>query len=446
VNLAELRTAVSDALKFAPGTPAYKTLLTRHINDVYLELLGERQWRFRQRAFQFTARADIAIVADWTNGSDTVANIAPAPAENWRHAQILGPDGVLHAIQRVLGTTVYLKDVYTGVTALAAAGTTFWWRYPMDRRLLGDPDFSAAGLLRRNPDLEVPELWPITEVLGVVERYDNITGAFLDWTTGAGQVRPLTLADEQGWNLNIQDAPGEPRHALIHARSRLPPTGVGAALTATAIAGGSLAVGAALRYFYTFRDGRDRSDRSDIVTATTTALNRTVQLAGLPVSTTLSGFMKEIWREASGTGAFRWLAEVPPGAATFNDDGLPLGVVGERWEDQSPLVEIEVWPRPDKDRLLEVRYMAGNRSLLLDNDVPDMPAEYHKLLVHRVAEQRAAEAEQAALVRVHRTLAMEMEDRMRRRYLLTKGTRPVRNPWGLGNNRPPWRPIITYTG
>jgi hypothetical protein len=446
VNLGEIRVAIADALKFAPESSAYATLLSRHINDVYLELIGQNQWRFRQRTFQFPARADIPLTtAGWLNGSDVVVNVAPTPAENWRHAQVAGPDGALHSIQRISGTIIYLKDVYAGAT-VTGPGTVFWWRYPMDRRLLGDPDYSGIGLARRNPDLEPPELWPMSEVLGIVERNDGITGPFLDWERGVGDVRALTLAEEQGWNLNIQDSPGEPRFAVVHPRSRMPPTGVGALLTATAIAGGSLPAATAFRYFYTFRDGRDRSDRSEIVTATTTVANKTIQLGGLPASAVLSGFVKEIWREQAGTGVFRWLDEVPAIDLTYPDDGLPLGVVGERWEDQSPLVEIEVWPRPEKNRLIEVRYLAGNRSLLLDNDVPDMPAEYHRLLVHRVVQARAAEAEQTSLVRMHRELGDEMEDRMKRRYLLQKGNRPMRKPWAMGETRPPWRPLITFTG
>lgn len=456
MNLAQIRTDIESAMEYAPGTAAWADRVSRVVNDVYRELIGQNHWRFRERVFEFPIRPDVSFTGDWTLNSDTVANVTVtggSATEAWRHGWVQGPNGRAYRVTKYttgLSDTIYLKDKYQGANAVGGAGTAFWWEYPMSRRFLGDGDLSATGLAFRDPDREVQELWPMAEVLGVVERNDDTDTDFLDQPAGVGQVRHLSLADEQGWNLNIQESPGEPRAVLIRPRSRMPfpyVPGEGEANNivpfASLTGGGSLAADVEYRYFYTVRSGIDRSAPSPIMSATPTGATLTVRLNDLPTWANNNGDVKEIWRERAGDGVFRWLAEVDNTTSQFDDDGSYD--VGERWEDEGPMTTVQLWPRTDKDRLIQIRYLAGNRSLLLDQDVPDMPAEYHQILVSRAVIRLVAEGGGTSLLKMHATIADEMEQKLRRRYLVNKSVRPQRELWGH-RTVSRWGPTITWTG
>lgn len=418
MNLDEILDGIGDELGHNPTNPKVRAARARQVNDVYLELLGGRRWKFlvdigdlvlyppvqhvgnvtmTYRKLTFGA----GVVADWWVGQK--CSITTAGGFSLAEAEVL----------RVNGNDVWI-DQDTALNG-SISETTFTiaaprWRLPSDCA-------DVLGVVGRGPDIE-------------------------------GEVPFFTLGQEHGYSMNSDEhgTPGAllmqpPAERELHPRATL----VGEHVVS---GGTALAENVIYRLFYVYSVAGRLSGRSNIVSVTLTRDTSTVRLSGLEdwsAAADERGIERHVYAEKDGDGGFYRVAiHQSADGATLS---LALNMTLNRdvpWVAPSPAEYVRPFPQPGQVTAastglttypLEVRYQRRYERLREGLDTPLLPSEHHVYLVYRTAE-RIAGRDAPADVRRLNTLANDQERIIVNRYLVRSVARFQKRGWSHSGRQP----------
>lgn len=401
MNLGDIRTRIANEMRWNPANADYRADISQVVNDVYQQLLISKPWTFMEAVYNLLTRADVPLVGTWLAGLQAMTVTTGTVATWWPGSMLLAPDGNLYEVLAVnTGTgVVVFAPAYAGGNAVAAACTLQTLRYwlPQD----------------------------VTDVLGIMSRVDQ-----------RGQIELVDRSSEADLMLNDTD-PGAPA-AFILDQSTLdrPPR----TLTfVTALSAGKVAPGF-YRYMFVYTGGGRSTAPSPIVEVTLAASS----IVTLTMETKV-GFAVAIYREDNKSGAFRLLATAAALTATYADDASATPNEDIVYEDVSEWRSARFWPRPDAGYTLELRYLRRAPRMRYDNDSPQLPQEYHRILVHLALVELMTRHALTGQADVQRELANEMRGRLENRYLTMAARKYVRRMWGT-TFYPSIRPTVTYQG
>lgn len=301
----------------------------------------------------------------------------------------MAPDGSTYRVGRVdvAGTTIYLTNVYAGVSL--PLGGTFTvqflrWLLPSD----------------------------VGDIISVMDR-----------ANGRGRIPYLDNVRESDLMLNDTDTGtidrclSEPVEAIQAPRVT--------ALAGTLAVGGSLTLGTIHRYFMVYVHSGLSSNHGNIVEVTPAGGTQTVDLAGIDI--TNNHISKNIYRETDNNGLWMLWRGLLPTDATTSDDGsnAPQDNDAFLWDDAPFRHYLRFWPRPSADTTVELHYYKIPRFMGHDTDVPEIPGPYHAVLYHLAAARMSPRHGGKDFAKTQTQLAADILLRMEKRYL-TKTARRVR--------------------
>lgn len=410
MNLADIIADVQREVGHKPGNRAERDNVARGVNDIYTDLLGAHPWEFIDRLFDLEWFADITGTG-LSYHFKQITFASTLPEDSLLGAEIsiansaVGMDGTFDVIRwdgpgGPITTALWIDNPPVPLAVLTAdplATFTITWK----RRPLPDDLETSLGLMNREEDYGAVPLVDRTAERSLMLNDDE-----------RGQAAGYVFDPPQGHDR-------APRNVLS---------------ATTANVGGTLVPGT---YKYLFRhrlNGRlsGRSNIAEIVVPAGTNTN-IVNIIGLDDWAPLSQFFpiqRWLYREDVDTapGVFRRVALINSTTVVtpFVDDGetpdddLPFCDVG-------PYRYVRMWPRPDVDTTYELRYHPRVKRLLHDMDVPEMPVEYHQILVFGAAERITRRNNDDALSGYMKRQYEELLNRMRRRYLSQSDRRWIRH-------------------
>lgn len=438
MNLGEIRDQVQSELQHVQTTQAWKNDTGRLANMAYSTLMGMERWTFRivdTHLRVLKDREDVTVIftGDVTGYPLVMRNASWSPGGA---VQVYYED--YDAVVLTEGEEENSLRRY-GRIAGGSTGFPRKWRQCFDRAdgyyLNGfpDPDVTAGSTSELLFLVEpAASTWrqssPYTAVTDVILRHDRYRlpydcAEIISIVSRDSNKRPLDLVNrtrEKNLLLNSdQDAPGDPQ-AWVMDDSETAGPAPRKTMVGTAAAGGSLVVGQTYRWFYAFWWKGCYSGRSNIVTKTIAGSNQTIDFTALedePVNR--YGRTKHLFRD-DGDGRFRWVKSVSYTATTTNDSGGTAPDETWVWDDRmaSPQQAIRLYPRPSTDQWLYVQYLRQPNQLQTDQDVPEMPHDFHPILVHQVVAELAARFDQDRLLNFHTAKANELINRMRNQYVI----------------------------
>ena len=465
MNLGQIRQEIADALSFDPTSSAYDESVIRRVNHVYRQLCSSNPWDFLQKTVEYAVVPDILglptdpLVA-WTLGSFK-ADITLLGL-NYNYLALEGaiatdPNGTRHNIGTISfepGGSFMRTWQASQVTASAPADITFErWRLPAD----------------------------CVDVLGMVNRQDQFgpLTAVTEWeehryplyTDQRGTPLAFVLENQTGQDYRGANEYGPFNNAQIGAefgqQQFVRPPDV-RDVTLASIAVGDLVPGATYEYMLTWVAGGIETGPSH--TLEHVATNVGIQFTNLPVIGSPAapvadfGANKILYRRRRQSmnntpnepyGAWYRLLNGGDGAASdllglwsdavTTDDGLFEQQLQQRYSEPLPARYFRLYPKPDRPMSLSLRYHYLPPLLEEDRDIPQIPQEFHSILVHLVVEQIAAQTDGTALATHHAKLSATLIERMRRRYLTSRSTNPRRQLWGTHHSFL-IKPKIDFTG
>lgn len=405
------------------------------INAEYLALMESKVWDFRVTESSIRVYADYAM-----SGELTLASRAMALDDDFRMLCVDGllllasdEDGTLRKYGRLVGPapvnwgTVFERTDY-------APGLD---GFP------GDPDTATSGgplcyLEDAAAATVATTTWTVrrdryilphdcSEVLAVVAR-DAKRGPLQLISRAAERMRPMSTN---------QDSAGIPAVAIMD--DPIPPIPAPSGTLVATVTGnaGFLAVGR-YRYFCAYHyDGRF-SARTNIAEVNVTAADGEVGLSGLVQHNSVdSAYQRTYWRETSYlSNRWEYIGKINAGSGDFGDDSAPPEVDSATlrplvWSDAmaGQRQAIRFWPRPSTTEWLDIAYLRSPSRLVGEQDVPDMPENFHELIVDLAVvalagRNGADKLEKSAAARANQKLAA-----MSRRWLTKVSTSTSNAGW-----------------
>lgn len=399
-------------------------VLNSHLYDV----LEQYPWRFMQTeadllVWQERSYTSTAVIAAMTNGSRVVNFSATLGASFTSRAPGLTFDDgagrrfTIGAFPTV--TQLYLTEAYTGGT-----GNNTTWSIETDKVQLPRECLQPLGYIDRAGERG--------RLVAISRRKEEL---YLS-PEGDG-------ASGDVWWMVDGDFPVD-----------RPPDST---LTAATAAGGTLTASSIYEYCYTVTyEGRE-SPPSIIVTATTTAINRTINLSGIEnvqVGGANTGKVKTLYRRQVSSGNVttgnvngRWLRMdiITEASTTYSDTGLvtPSADDALAIHYEGPYQYIRPRWVPGDDATLRVRYLKRPRRLISDADVPEGPANLQKLIVLLSAMEIAGTNSELAKSQGWEKKAADLLRRLKENYLETPDRSSQKEMWSVA---PRWGGGINVRG
>jgi hypothetical protein len=465
MNLGQLRERVEDELQHAPNVQAFKNQVRDKMNEVFLEFILSDRWAFRlvEKSMRVYADQPLGVLGAGTTCqvlANSTSSVRPGPAGSAIEVTPYSQwDGLVY---RTSDPTDSLRRY-----GRISGPFPFGWRTAFgfgDGMALGgapDPDFtvnqtgdvwldapplagqgSFTDLMVRRDRYQLP--FDCGEVVALISRDDR-----------QGEVELVNRTAERRALLSSnQDAPGRPSAWVLDD----PVDGGNAprkVMTGAASLGGSLQQTTTYRYFYAWYHHGTYSGKSNIVSVTTTGVNRTITLSNLEVESNIQyGRRRHVWVD-EGDGVFKFIGEVTPGSATFVDNGTAgWGATGRAdiglypWRERyaAPRLALRLWPRPAEDQWMQLVYLQVPDKMVNDQDVPSMPEEIQPYLIHATAAQLAAKYASKEVAAFNREEAKRYRTLAVQKYI-TRYNSNVRQSWSpLTSKRGGPPPRITFVG
>tara|TARA_R100000808_G_C2138667_1_gene146673 strand:+ start:116 stop:1606 length:1491 start_codon:yes stop_codon:yes gene_type:complete len=470
MNLKEIREAVERELVFDPNIEAHREDVNKLINAQYMQIMDSQAWPFRHKI------AEVRLMKDREIAKTALTNVTggrslTAPDSNFTtgHTSDVNVDELAgHVID--FGSTVDEDSNNNQASGYDIGGASLdrnRTSYVIERAYKSagntvtihpDPrynyaDFGSGNATVKALKYRLPN--DCAEVLGVMSRDDD-----------RGLIHQIDLPAERQYMLN-PDETGDPTvwmtdpllvsrstgfddygREFFERHSNRPMSLLSSSESST---GGYLPDKTRFQYFVVWQYAGRVSPPSPITEATTqgngsTHTNKIVLYFHNDdvMDSQYLGRQRLVFRrmaESEGNTPVpysdkNWgpwlLAAVidDPSVTNYNDTSASSKAnwmhasLERRWEDYEPPGQyqyVRFWPRPDTDKTVEVRYLARAKKLYGETATPELPLEYHPLIVHKVVQMLAIRHEAPDLSKVHGKLALELERRMRRRYLNSKG-------------------------
>lgn len=388
---------VNSLIDHNPNVDAHRNHVVRLVNRHYESVCSQAPWRFLQRRARKTLYADVSGSATETitvtQNSDIVVGTASTVFGAHMEGQLFtGPDSVEMRIANVdeANNRLLLEGPYAGAT-----GPSQSWSIAFDRIFLDKDCVDFLGITMRDEfsggqtDRRIQYIDPRMEeeaILNLTESGDTV------FVTDRESVE----VDSQGLTLS----------------------------TAANSTTSTLLVGNTYEYCATFEYFGVESAPSAVTTATPTSSTRSVllQIAIPPVTFALFWRQNFYRRNATVNGGWWHIGTnevdltVGTPTSTFLDSGSPDDF-GRPLYEQGPRSALAVWRRPGADADVEVRYHKRPHRLVGDTDAPEMPVQYHSILVYLALSDIYTQFGMGNLAQLYAARADEKIVAMRRKYL-----------------------------
>ena len=104
-----------------------------------------------------------------------------------------------------------------------------------------------------------------------------------------------------------------------------------------------------------------------------------------------------------------------------------------RWADPGPRQYVRFWYTPGADKVYHLRYHYRPKDLVADNDVPEMPRQYHNLLVYITLQDMFLQMQDLTQSQVFERRAEQVKIQLRRRFLTRDDQRLRFQKWDRPN-------------
>lgn len=330
---------------FEPENDSYNAQLLGFFNTNLLHVFTMRAWTFARKVAVIPVYADVATgTVTLTNGSRSVVGSGTAWTTAMEGCYLQTGTSAFNPgrwvrIGRVSSATVLLLESPYPFAGVAGVAHTIRQRYvPMPRdcvryQTVTDANADRGMLAYRNP-YEVDRIY-----------LDEDVGGTPFWYTDAPSYNPPT-----------------PERAL----------------TATLTAGGALVSGRTYQWKYTWRIGDAETGASNVVEATPSGANLSVNLTGMQEIAGNDGRYLRLYQAEKDVGIFYLVGEYSAVSA-----GTPIPIADPITDRTTPYVDgnqtqfIRVFPRNNTDSTIyaSVRYHYRPREIQKDSDYPDMPTD-----------------------------------------------------------------------
>tara|TARA_R110000824_G_scaffold59858_5_gene160424 strand:- start:6431 stop:7822 length:1392 start_codon:yes stop_codon:yes gene_type:complete len=451
MNLGQIRQEIADALSFDPTSSSYDESVIRRVNHVYRQLCSSDPWDFLQKTVDYKVFPDllgteVGYDLVWTAGNfkaELTSPVGYGGALFMEGATATDSDSVNHDVGVI---SVEAGNTFLRTTAVAASTATVPAVVSFDRWRLPADCVDVLGMVNREE-----QYGPLRGVSEWEENryplYSDQRGTPLVFVLEGQRAQEYRGSSDRTGNVSAQFGWEFGQNQF----SRPPDIG---RLQASPAAGGDLTQ-SSYEYMLTWVSGGVETGPSQTFVGTTSAGNNSVQITNLPVIGALPGVAdyganKKLYRRRSPTvnnepgGAWYRLNNGGDGAAsdslglysdaTTTTDGMIEHLLIERYYEPLPVHYFRLYPKPDRELQLSLRYHYLPPLLEEDRDIPHIPQEFHSLLVHLVVEQIAAQTEGNTLANHHAKMSAALIERMRRRYLTSRSTNSRRKLWGTSDS------------
>lgn len=393
--LKDLISEVNGLLDHNPNVSTHESHVVRLINRHYEDICSAHPWRFLQERSEQQLYADIEGAAGTTltltNGSKTVTAVAGA----WLHAGMEGAviedttNSIEYRIDSVASTTTaYLTELAGGASVTGVTAFKVKW----DKIKLPKDMVDFLGITIRDEIFGQAANSRDRRLVYVDSRREE--ELLLDHTTSGDTI--IITDDDADRTLNND-----------------------LTITLAVSNGGSLAASTKFEYCATIEREGIESAPSPVVSATTTAADKIITVSGLPAAST-DVYRKRIYRRnaTANTGWYQ-ITEVTPGTitATFADNGSASLDYTRPLYYEGPRDTMRLYRRPDVDIKCEIRYMRRPSRLVGYNDQPQIPPQYHVILVYKAVADLYLQYGQGQIAGIYDAKAEERMQQMKKRYL-----------------------------
>ena len=438
MQLSQIREAIEFELDHAPNSARWRKKLNEKISRAQQMICAEREWRFMRKKFTYIVGPDILFgqgsgqfsnVTLTYNGTNVVT--ASAGLDVYTNQLVgqtfISPTGFEQQVSSISGTQIFLSSPIAEAAGAGKAGSIRSKGWPL-------PD-----------DIDV--LLTCYEKLRSAVTFDKDgvrTGQLNAWTRkrGDGELHEIDLLDDASGPLDYTEI-GEPQAIRLVEENRGDYIGRIAEqheLVAAVGAGGTLSHGSTYRYVYTMSTvfGANfpgiESAPSNIASVTIgkSGANRQVALTNMRTGPT--GRLLRIYRskddgpfylikmQASDVGTY-----TDTGDAALIDTGIPEPYFRLDFGKPNHYYRMELYPRPDAWRFLNLHYRRRLLPLAHDYDQVAIPEPYRQILVHAVVKDLATEPTTISKAKMEYD---KIFARMEQNLIVKKRQREQRRRWG----------------
>ena len=351
------------------------------INDAIQEIVGRRSdWEWLRRQYQFQTRAPETIsTGTFTNDSFTVATGTTGTVTR-AGALATSPEEALYRITlgNSSGSSFTIPVKYPGATVSSQSFKVYYDTYPLP---------AGASQIER-----------------VV-----VTGN--GWQTPIPQesLLPSGMAV-----LTFKDTETYPRAYALdqHAQLETP------RIAPTLATGGGTGLTGVYQYAFAYLNNATGEVGPLSPAASITLANQDVDLSGIA---TRGDYRRRLYRTEAGGSEFLYLMDLDASSGSESgesaaDTTLGFDTTSDKFLGAHPghagTVRIRLWPPPDEEYLVGLTYFAQQKDLVLDNEVPLIPAQYHHIILTLAESLALGEEENHRAAAQKRSIAMEGVDQM----------------------------------
>ena len=423
MNVSEIRQRIFDQMDYFPDLQQYRDSVVRRMNDRYQELCDSAHWLFMQKEREITVRAAVEGSSDDSIGIKVTASSNPRKVTTTSaFTCTLEMEG-----QTLTNTTTekeftivrvedsnnfFINDDWDGTSD---GSTVYNWKVTFQKFMLPEDCIEVLGYMDRDADRG--------KLLFIGRRREEF--AYLD-------------ADNSGDSgVVIED-----EHIIDDPPVNVPTAN---AQTATVITNNLLTNGVTYEYKYTiYREGRESPPSLPVqVTVPSTGSNEVAldnmddtgfYTSATATSTTDSGMYKLVYRrDVTNDGKWMLVGSVASNNTSLVDDELhpkstfvfqnsasyrySSSTEVLRWADPGPRQNVRFWYTPGADKVYHLRYHYRPKDLVADNDVPEMPRQYHNLLVYITLQDMFLQMQDLTQSQVFERRAEQVKIQLRRRFL-----------------------------
>ena len=387
---------VNGLLDHNPNVSTHENHVVRLINRHYEDICSAHPWRFLQERTEQQLYADLEGAAGTTLTLTDGSKLVTAAAGTWLHAGMEGAvledtaNSIEYRIDSVLNTTT----AFLTATASPALTATTSFKVKWDKIKLPKDMVDFLGITIRD------------EIFGQAANSRDRRLVYVDPRTEEDLLLDHTSS---GDTIIITDDDSD--------RTFNNDLSVSSSLQSS----GSLVVGNTYEYCVTIEREGIESAPSQVVTATPTSGNRTIRISSLPAVSGTDVYRKRIYRrnQTTKTGWYQ-ITEVVPAAspsAQFDDSGTGSLDYTRPLYYEGPRDMMRLYKRPDVDIKCEIRYMRRPPRLVGNNDEPQIPPQYHVILVYKTVAELYTQYGQGNIANIYESKAEQRLQQMKKRYL-----------------------------
>lgn len=351
--------------------------LGQFINDACTFIASRKtDWDWLRTSVQFQTRPKLtgttSSVTGFSNGSHLVNGLTnPVCLVD---GVIASPDGAAYRIRRGdPAGGVYLPVPYPGADALEVAWRIYFDQYPLP------------------PDLQ---------------RIEVITAEGNGWST---RIKQNSTLPQSMARLSIDNFESRPQYFSLVEHQQLP----NPRRSPTTAVGSSTGLTGTYYYWVAFlNDATGQVGPLSSVSSAVTVSNEKVDLSDIP---THGDYRRRLFRSEAGETEPYFLIDLNATATTYTDNkadddlGLDTSTGQEygRHHDSASQPVLRVWPPPDAEYLVTVRYYRTHPTLVFDHDVPLVPGRHRTVLLDFAESLALSEEESHGAAGQKRNQALE---------------------------------------